>query len=53
MINLQQVWDQAEIELGTPGSAVRNASVVRYVTDCAKPPGVVQEERSFKDISYL
>ena len=27
------------IELATPGSAVRRASVVRYVTNCATRPG--------------
>ena len=30
-----KVWDQAGIELATPGSAVRHASVARHVTDCA------------------
>ena len=29
------VWDLAGIELATPGSAVRHASVARHVTDCA------------------
>ena len=28
-------WDRAGIELATPGSAVRLASVARHVTDCA------------------
>ena len=35
-----KVWDCARIELGTSGSAVRLASVARYVTDwatCTKP----------------
>ena len=27
-----------------PGSAVRHASVVRHVADCAKPPGTVTFE---------
>ena len=30
-----KVWDRAGIELATPGSAVRHASVARHVTDCA------------------
>ena len=29
-----KVWDQAGIELVTPGSAVRHVSAVRQVTDC-------------------
>ena len=33
-----KVWDQAEIKLATPGSAVRLASVARHVTDCAMRP---------------
>ena len=35
-----KVWDLAGIELGTPGSAVRLASVARHVTDCDMQPGV-------------
>ena len=34
-----KVWDWAGIELATPGSAVRLASVARPVTDCATWPG--------------
>ena len=34
-----KVWDRAGIELATPGSAVRHASVARHVTDCATGPG--------------
>ena len=34
-----KVWDQAGIELATPGSAVRLASVARHVTNCATRPG--------------
>ena len=34
-----KVWDRAEIELVTPGSAVRRAAVARHVTDCADRPG--------------
>ena len=30
-----KVWDRVGIELATPGSAVRLASVARHVTDCA------------------
>ena len=30
-----KVWDRAGIKLTTPGSAVRLASVARYVTDCS------------------
>ena len=33
----RKVWDRAGIELATPGSAVRLASVARHVTYCAKP----------------
>ena len=35
-----KVWDWAGIELATPGSAVRLASVARHVTDCATRPGL-------------
>ena len=28
------------LELGTPGSAIRLASVARHVTDCATGPGI-------------
>ena len=31
--------DRTGIELATPGSAVRHASVARHVTDCATRPG--------------
>ena len=34
-----KVWYRAGIELGTPGSAVRHASVARHVTDSATRPG--------------
>ena len=34
-----KVWDRTGIELTTPGSAVRHASVARHVTDCATRPG--------------
>ena len=36
-----KVWDRAGIELATPGSAVRHASVARHVTDCATRPGTL------------
>ena len=29
-----KVWDQAGVELATPGFAVKLASVARHVTDC-------------------
>ena len=35
-----KVWDRAGIELATPGSAVRFASVARRVADCATQPGL-------------
>ena len=35
----KKVWYRAGIELGTPGSAVRHASVARHVTDCVAQPG--------------
>ena len=34
-----KVWYRAGVELATPGSAVRHASVARHVTDCAMRPG--------------
>ena len=33
------VWDRNGIELTTPDSAVRHASVARHVTDCATRHG--------------
>ena len=33
-----KVWNWAGIKLATPGSAVRQASVARHVTDCARRP---------------
>ena len=33
-----KVWDRAGIELETPGSAVRHASVARHITDCIMGP---------------
>ena len=35
-----KVWEQAEIALETPGSAVRHVSAVTRVTDCATRPSV-------------
>ena len=35
-----KVWYRAGIELATPGSAVRHASVARHVTYCATRPGI-------------
>ena len=40
------VWDRAGIELATPGSAVRLASVARHVTDCATGPGQTRSAAS-------
>ena len=40
MIISTKVWDRAEIELATPGSTVRLASVARQVTDCAMRPSL-------------
>ena len=40
-----KVWDRAGIELATPGSAVRHASVARHVTDCATRPGILSLDR--------
>ena len=37
---ISEVRDRARIELATPGSAVRLASVARHVTDCATRPGI-------------
>ena len=35
-----KVWDQAQIELVTPGSAVRYASLVRQITHCTMGRGM-------------
>ena len=35
----KKVWYRAGIELMTPGSAVRLASVARHVTHCTTRPG--------------
>ena len=43
-----KVWDRARIELASPGSAVRLASVARHVTDCATRPGVQKSKKHFK-----
>ena len=39
-----KVWDRARIKLATTRSAVRCASVVRHVTDCAMLPGKYKYE---------
>ena len=36
-----KAWDRAGIELATPGSVVRLASVARHATDCATWPGIL------------
>ena len=41
VINLHESMGPAGIELATPGSAVRLASVARHVTDCATRPGPI------------
>ena len=38
-----KVWERVGMELATPRSAVRHASVARHVTDCATRPGVSEE----------
>ena len=38
------VRDRTGIELATPGSAVRHASLARHVTDCATQPGSVASQ---------
>ena len=43
------MWHLARIELETPGSAIRHASVVRDVTDCTTQPG----SRVSKDVNYV
>ena len=44
-----KVWDRTGIELETPESAVRHASVARHVTNCATRPGFrqyIEKERA-------
>ena len=41
-----KVWDRAGIELATPGSAVRLASVARHVTDCATRLGTLPQSNT-------
>ena len=36
-----KVWDWARIELATLGSAIRQASTFRHVTNCAKWLGLI------------
>ena len=43
-----KVWYWAGIELATPGSAVRHASVAKHVTDCATRPGETVELENHK-----
>ena len=49
-----KVWDRAGIELPTPGSAVRLASVARHVTDCATRPGrCIQMKTTLFDLDLV
>ena len=48
-----KVWYRAGIELATPGSAVRHASVARHVTDCAMRPGIQIKGRSLLGIKAV
>ena len=41
MFNLHESMGPTGIELATPESAVRHASVARHVTDCATRPGII------------
>ena len=45
-----KVWDRAGIELTTPGSAVRHASVARHVSDCAALFGFKLIDSSCKQV---
>ena len=47
----KKVWDWAGIELSTPWSAVRCASVVRHISNCATWPGV--KHRVFNDFIHF
>ena len=41
-----KVWDQAGIELATPGFAVRLASVARHITNCVTRPSTTKKLKS-------
>ena len=43
---LSLVCDWAGIEIATPGSAFRYASVVRHITDCTTQPGELLHEKN-------
>ena len=47
-----KVWDQTGIELATPGSAVRHASVARHITDCATRPSKQQHDHVLKELNF-
>ena len=47
-----KVWDQAGIELATPGIAVRHSSVARHVTDCATRPGFLKFEKMSQNLLF-
>ena len=46
-----KVWDRTGIELSTPGSAVRHASVAWHVTDCATRSG--KKKFDYEKIFFL
>ena len=46
-----RVWNRAGIQLATPGSAVRHASVARQLTKCATRPG--RRKVTMPDVSDL
>ena len=45
-----KVWDRAGIELATPGSAVRLASVARHVTDCPTRPSSFRPDQARQNV---
>ena len=48
-----KVWNRARIELVTPGSAVRLASVARHITDCVTQLGLVFDRTAYNDFIYV
>ena len=47
-----KVWDRVWIELATPGSAVRLASVARQGTHCAMRPGYIPCSDALKNLFF-